>query len=364
MEIPPILKNKWVLIGGAVVVIIALMMAGGGSSGSGSGAVASGPSDAEVAASRDVTLAQIAAQATQSQANAQLAAITQQGQIDMAKATLNAQLSQYAVDANTALQSLQINTTREIQLADMASQERRETASINTQAQIAKWTLDQATANAQIQSDFQLQYAEAANSTQISLAQMQAQLVNNQLIANRDVTLAGLATQESLASINAALQRDVTYSNNQTQQAVYQSMMAGQVEMTRISAVNETERTRLIASAQKHGSTMGFLGAIGGIIGGIFSDPALKKNVDQVGQRPDGLGIYTFDYLDEFKPVMWGGGSAYAQIGDFAGNPSIIGATTKTGSRLGVMADEVKRVKPRALGPKFLGFATVNPALL
>jgi hypothetical protein len=362
VEIPPILKNKWVLIGGAVVVIIALMMAGG-SSGSGSGTVSTGPSDAEVAASHDIALAQIAAQSTQMQANAQLAAITQQGQIDMATATLNAQLSQYAVDANTALQSLQINTTREIQLADMSSQERRETASINSQTQLAKWTLDQATLNTQIQTDFQLQYAEAANATNVSLAQMQAQLVNNQLIANRDVTLAGLATQESLAATNAALQRDVTYSNNQTQQAVYQSMMAGQVEMTRISAVNETERTRLIASGQKHSSTMGFLGGVVGVLGGLFSEPALKKNVRQVGQRSDGLGLYTFDYLDEFRPVLWGG-PAYAQLGDFAGNPSIIGANVNTGGRLGVMADEVERVRPSALGRKLLGMRTVNYAAL
>lgn len=330
MNIPPILKNKWVLGGGALCIVIVLLMSGGGASASGGTVVASGPSDAEVMASRDITLAQLNAQVSSNAANAQLAAITQQGQIDLAKAGLDSQLNKYAIDAQLAIQSMQASTSREIQLASLASDERRELASINGQMQLQKWTLDQATANAQIQSDFQLQYAEAANQTNISLAQMQAQLVNNQLVVNRDVALAGLNTQTELAAINASLQRDVTYSNNATQAAVYASMINGQVEQTRISSVGETERARIMAGVEKKKSSNSL---IGGIIGGalsLFSDPRLKTDVRRVGTEADGLGVYEFRY---------------------AGSGPLL---------TGVMADEVAILRPWALGETREGFATVD----
>jgi len=37
----------------------------------------------------------------------------------------------------------------------------------------------------------------------------------------------------------------------------------------------------------------------GGLIGGLFSDRRLKKNIKQVGESPSGLKIYTFKYVDE-----------------------------------------------------------------
>lgn len=329
MNIPPILKNKWVLIGGGAIILFALLM-GGKSSGSTSAAGATGPTDAQVSAQTQLALAQIQANAQTNSDNAQLAIATQQGQIDLQKTAMEADLSKYALDQQAAIQSLQSNTSRDIQLAAIASSDRQATASINAQEQMTKWQLDQATQNTQIISDFQLAYAEAANSTNENLAAMQANLVNNQLIANRDVTLAGLSTQENLAAINANLQRDVTYSNNQTQQAVYQSMIAGQVEQTRISATNETERARIQAGVENKKSSNGL---IGGIIGGvlsIFSDRSLKSDVVRVNEYSDGLGIYHYN-------VPWAEARQH-----------------------GVMADEVAKLRPYALGPKMSGFDTVN----
>lgn len=82
------------------------------------------------------------------------------------------------------------------------------------------------------------------------------------------------------------------------------------------------------------------LAASGGILGGLaslggaaitkFSDRRLKKNIQRVAMAADGLGIYSYTY----------GWSDVPQIG--------------------VMADEVAELRPQALGPIVLGYATVN----
>lgn len=327
MALPPILHNKWVWIGAGGVFLVVLV-ASGGKAASSSTSV-SGPTDAQVAASRDITLATLNAQVQQGAQAADIAKIQAQGQVDLATAAMNGQLQKYAVDAQVAIQNLQVTSSRDVQLADISSQERRETTSLNTNAQVAKWTLDQATANTQIQANFQLDYAEAANQTNIMLSQMQTELVAQQLVANRDVTLAGLATQTNLAQINSTTQQNITYSNNATQAAIYAGMTAAQVEQARIAADAETARAQIAAGAQKHSNTTGL---IGGIIGGvlsIFSDPRLKTDVVPLGMRNDGLGIYAYNY-------KWGGPM-----------------------QIGVMADEVDLLRPDAAGPKFLGFGTV-----
>lgn len=61
-----------------------------------------------------------------------------------------------------------------------------------------------------------------------------------------------------------------------------------------------------------------------------FSDRRLKDNIERVGELPDGLGVYDYDYI-------WGGDR-----------------------QRGVMADEVAELRPWALGPTVAGYATVN----
>lgn len=60
-----------------------------------------------------------------------------------------------------------------------------------------------------------------------------------------------------------------------------------------------------------------------------FSDRRLKRNIQKVGELADGLGVYIWNYI-------WGP------------------------LALGVMADEVERLRPWALGPRVQGFATVD----
>ncbi|WP_370309308.1 hypothetical protein [Sphingobium abikonense] len=74
------------------------------------------------------------------------------------------------------------------------------------------------------------------------------------------------------------------------------------------------------------------------------SDPALKVNVQRIGERPDGLGVYAFDYVSppsvEIAPYM------------------------PHGRQIGVMADEVAALRPDALGPTVAGYRTVNYEVL
>jgi hypothetical protein len=63
--------------------------------------------------------------------------------------------------------------------------------------------------------------------------------------------------------------------------------------------------------------------------GSIFSDRRLKRNITKIGTRPDGLGVYEFEYV-------WGGGR-----------------------QIGLMAQEVQEVYPDAVGEAG-GYLTVN----
>jgi hypothetical protein len=77
-------------------------------------------------------------------------------------------------------------------------------------------------------------------------------------------------------------------------------------------------------------STAGSIASTIGGIASIFSDRRLKRDIELVGREPDGLGIYLCRYV-------W--------------------SRTR---RLMVMADEVAKLRPWALGPTRAGFATVK----
>lgn len=75
-------------------------------------------------------------------------------------------------------------------------------------------------------------------------------------------------------------------------------------------------------------------GAQAGSAAIMASDRRLKTNISKVGEFDDGLGIYDYEYVD----------LAFGE-----------------GRQRGVMADEVERLRPWALGPKINGeFATVD----
>lgn len=78
--------------------------------------------------------------------------------------------------------------------------------------------------------------------------------------------------------------------------------------------------------------------AVGGTAASVFfSDPRLKTNVVKVAEEPDGLAIYEFDYIDH--PIL---------------------IDVPKSRYVGVMAPDVERLRPWALGPRVHGFQTVN----
>lgn len=81
-------------------------------------------------------------------------------------------------------------------------------------------------------------------------------------------------------------------------------------------------------------STAGSIASTVGGIASIFSDRRLKEDIVKVGEMSDGLGIYRFRYTGGVKRFV------------------------------GVMADEVARLRPWALGPTLAGFRTVNMGAL
>lgn len=70
------------------------------------------------------------------------------------------------------------------------------------------------------------------------------------------------------------------------------------------------------------------------------SERRVKENVVQVGVHPLGIGLYLFDYKDEFK------------------------ATAGWGRQFGVMVDEVETVMPEAISTNADEFKLVNYGML
>lgn len=77
-------------------------------------------------------------------------------------------------------------------------------------------------------------------------------------------------------------------------------------------------------------STLGSIASTVGGIASIFSDRRLKREIERVGEFPDGLGIYAYRYVMSTKRVF------------------------------GVIAQEVANLRPWALGPERAGYMTVN----
>lgn len=94
-----------------------------------------------------------------------------------------------------------------------------------------------------------------------------------------------------------------------------------------------TSTSQSTGTSTGRGATEGSQGLLGSLIGGaaaIFSDRRLKRDIEKVGEEADGLGVYAFRYVMHSKRI------------------------------LGVMADEVARLRPWALGPVRAGYQTVN----
>lgn len=173
----------------------------------------------------------------------------------------------------------------------------------------------------------------------------------------------GGAHQESLARGVAQAGNTVRY-GNYAQERNNQQQAAGMLPA--MNAAQYTGISPWLAAAQSAAGLpytgIGNLGAIGGLYGGsgtttgtqpggwgtallsagaqalpfIFSDRRLKRDIKLIRRARDGLGVWEFSY--NFDPTR----TIYE----------------------GVMADEVKELRPEALGPERSGYMTVNYAAL
>jgi hypothetical protein len=87
-------------------------------------------------------------------------------------------------------------------------------------------------------------------------------------------------------------------------------------------------------------SNIGGLMNIGTTAAMLMSDRRVKENITHIGNLPNGLNIYEFDYKPEFK--------------DIAGH----------GAYIGVMADEVEKIIPEAVLIHPTGYKMVNYSMI
>ena len=102
------------------------------------------------------------------------------------------------------------------------------------------------------------------------------------------------------------------------------------------NAANSWAQANAAATRLMAAESQGLGEFFGTVIGAglkYFSDRRLKKNIVKVGELPNGIGVYDYEFI-------WGGGRVR-----------------------GVMADEVEKVMPEAVGER-LGFKTVNYAMV
>ena len=215
-----LLHNKPVLIGGVAVLAIVIVLAAKGSASPGTQIAVANPgqSDAQIAAARDIQIAQLQAGVQASAANAQLAQIQTQGQIDLSKATLDAQLQKYAIDASDASDARNVAAMTAVQTLQIQAQTNSQDHLADIQAGIAKYTLDQALATTKSNNEFQLSYAQSANQTQVQLAALTTGLTENilnqqttvdlaKIGATKDIAIAGVAQQINADNLTAQMQQ-------------------------------------------------------------------------------------------------------------------------------------------------------------
>lgn len=100
-----------------------------------------------------------------------------------------------------------------------------------------------------------------------------------------------------------------------------------------IGQLQNTRNMELQANIQNSQNSMAGLGAIGSIFGTVLgmSDDTLKENIKKIGETKDGLGIYSYTWID----------------------------SPELGMQIGVMASEVREKKPEAFGHLF-GYDAVD----
>jgi hypothetical protein len=145
---------------------------------------------------------------------------------------------------------------------------------------------------------------------------LQADLGEQQRMIEQAYATAPLSQLQALGTLNAM--------------TPYQILVGQQTQGTNVGNSSGT--------SQQSGSLFGSLLGLGSLASSFIpSDRRLKRNIERLGTRANGLGIYRYGYLWDDE---------------------------NSANEIGVMADEVAQIVPEALGPVVGGFATVNYAMI
>ena len=165
--------SPWLWAGGAVILFIVFYLIASKrspeESQGGYNVYNPGPSDAQVATAAQITMAQIAANAQTSQANAELAALNQQGQVALGIAQLENQLGVYAIE-----QQAQIDLLR---------------AENDLSAELAYFDFQRDSIESQTQ--YFIDSAKIASSEAIAMREIDRAMFNDQLEASLSANLIG-----------------------------------------------------------------------------------------------------------------------------------------------------------------------------
>lgn len=204
--------------------------------------------------------------------------------------------------------------------------------------------------NSSQQGNFQQNLAAAgfqnsANEQEFGQNDREAQMYNQ---GQEGIFRQGLSASQFQNQARQQAIQEADYFKNQPLNMLNALRSGGQVNLPQfgnVSAGSNIAPAPLYQGAQDQYSAamdaykqkMASFGAVVGAVGGLgsagiakYSDRRLKRNVTKVAELADGLGVYEYNYLWSDEP------------------------------ELGVMADEVARLRPEALGPVVGGFATVN----
>lgn len=198
----------------------------------------------------------------------------------------------------------------------------------------------QSLANAQLNNSAEAQqFGQNATNVQLSNAAQGQQF-------NQGVTNANLQNQGRTQSINESNylrqqplnELNALRTGSQVTAPQFGSTPQGNVANTDIASMYQNQYNGQLAGynanvASNNAMTSGMFSLGAAFLG---SDRSIKENIEMVGARPDGIGIYDFDYRPEFK-ALWGAGRFR-----------------------GVMADEVEKVMPHAVGLNAAGYKMVN----